>query len=306
MKFTKIFSLLLAGLFGVYSHVSACVSPTNIEGVAFTDKEELHFESLSALGSAGVDYKVSLNENGGKTVCYPSHYNADAMVFIGNVSLLYKQDVTLNCLGIIIPLADDMLNNHTPVPLEMFDFTKAVKVELEWLMEHGILNINHDKIDSISKGLGGQDNGSVQYWTKQHATLHYNSWYTYNAENGEWEGGATDGVNGIVKSVNGCSVIQIPEIYKFDKVPVKDARNGSADMNDFFIDVQGRTLFVDGSENFTAVQISVVSASGRVMKVFNNAHIRKGRLALNDIARGIYIISCKYNGTTLNRSVFIQ
>jgi hypothetical protein len=208
-------------------------------------------------------------------------------------------------MGITIPMTDEMLNKHAPVPLEIFDFPKAVKVELEWLVKYGILIINQDKIDSISKGLIAQNNGGVQYWTKQHRTLQYNNWYTYNAESGEWAEDSINGING-VKSVYGCSVIQIPEIYKFDKVSVKQARNSIADMYNIAINVQGRTIFIDGSKDFTAVQISIVSASGKVMKVFNNASVNRKRLVLNDIARGIYFISCKYNGTTLNRSIFIQ
>lgn len=305
MKYRTKCSLLLAGLLGIYSHVSACVSPSNIEGVAFTDNEQLNLESLSVLGDTGVDYKVLLNESGGTTVCYPSHYNANGMVFIGNVGLMYMSEVTLNCLGIIIPQTESMMNN-APVPVEEFDFPKAVKVELEWLAENGVINTDQEMIDSIYKELGEQQNGGVQYWTKQHSTLQYNSWFTYDAELGLWRDGETEGVNGVVQDVHGCSVIKIPEIDKFDGVPVKETKNRSAVMNNIVINVQGRTLTVNGGKNFTSDKISIVAVSGRVMKVFKNTHTGQNQLTLNDIAPGTYIISCRYNGTTFNRSVFIQ
>lgn len=100
--------LLIVGLLSVYLPVSACLGPSNIEGVAFTNDEHLQLESLSVLGDSGVHYKVLLNENGGKTVCYPSHYNADGTVFIGNVGLVYTTEMTLNCMGIVVPQAESL------------------------------------------------------------------------------------------------------------------------------------------------------------------------------------------------------
>ena len=62
-----------------------------------------------------------LNENGGKTVCYPSHYNVDGTVFIGNVGLVYTTEMTLNCMGIIVPQAESLTNNAS-ITVEEYDF----------------------------------------------------------------------------------------------------------------------------------------------------------------------------------------
>lgn len=295
--------LLIVGLLSVYLPVSACLGPSNIEGVAFTNDEQLQLESLSVLGDSGVHYKVLLNENGGKTVCYPSHYNADGTVFIGNVGLVYTTEMTLNCMGIVVPQAESLTNN-APIPVEEYDFPMAVKVELQWLTEHGIMDISQNLIDTIYKKLSEQQNGGVQYWTKQSTTLQYNKWFDYDKIQGSW-GGEVDGVNG-VKGVRGCLAIQLPEIEKFNNVPVREQRCRSAAINDIVVNVQGRTITVNGGIGFTADKISVISVSGRIMRVFKNTHTDNGRLTLNDIAPGAYVISCKYGGMTVNRAVFIQ
>ena len=62
------------------------------------------------LGDSGVHYKVMLNENGGKRFVI-SHYNVDGTVFIGNVGLVYTTEMTLNCMGIIVPQAESLTNN---------------------------------------------------------------------------------------------------------------------------------------------------------------------------------------------------
>lgn len=295
--------LLIVGLLSVYLPVSACLGPSNIEGVAFTNDEHLQLESLSVLGDSGVHYKVLLNENGGKTVCYPSHYNADGTVFIGNVGLVYTTEMTLNCMGIVVPQAESLTIN-APIPVEEYDFPMAVKVELQWLAEHGIMYISQNLIDTIYKELSEQQNGGVQYWTKQSATLQYNKWFVYDKIQGSW-GGEADGING-VKGVRGCLAIQLPEIEKFNDVPVREQKNRSAAMNDIVINVQGRTITVNGGNNFTANKISVISVSGRIMRVLKNTNTGKNRLTLNDIAPGAYVISCKCGGMTVNRAVFIQ
>jgi hypothetical protein len=291
--------LLLVGLLSVYLPVSACLAPPNIEGVAFTNDEQLNLESLSVLGDSGVHYKVMLNENGGKTVCYPSHYNADGTVFIGNVGLLYESEMTINCMGIVVPQPESL--NTSAIPVEEYDFPMAVKVELEWLVEKGIIDISQDLIDTIYEKLGEQQNGGFQYWTQQGMALQYNRWFIYDKIHGSW-GGESDGVNG----VRGCLAIQLPGIEKFDNVSVREQKNRSAVMNDIVINVQGRTITVNGGNDFTADKISVISVSGRIMRVFKNTHTGKNRLTLNDIAPGAYVISCKYRGMTVNRSVFIQ
>ena len=60
--------------------------------------------------------------------------------------------------------------------------------------------------------------------------------------------------------------------------------NKSVAMNDIVINVQGRTITVNGGNNFTADNISVISVSGRIMRVFKNTHTGKNQLTLNDIA----------------------
>lgn len=188
----------------------ACLSPTNIEGVAFTDGEEIDLEVLTAMGEEGVNYVID-GEEPHIAVRYLSHYNPKAMVYVGNYGLSYQQDVRMNCMGVILPVEEGQ-DPFEPVERSEFDFAAAVRAELQWLVDHGVLDLAPAKIAVIDSALSAAANGGVQYWTHAGTVLGYNSWYEYDEQRGTWAGG--EGAKGEpqavrgVDAVNGCSVVE--------------------------------------------------------------------------------------------------
>jgi hypothetical protein len=304
---SKAIGLIVSGLICVTSHVTACIGPTNIEGVAFTKNETFNFESLSCLGKDGINYKVALTDKGGTTVSYSSHYDPKAMVFFGNVGMSFQQDIMVNCLGIILPLSEEMLSNRTPVTKEMFDFAKAVKVELKWLVHQKVLTMDTTLIDSIGAALENVINGGIQYWTLQKNTLTYNSWYNYDIQSGVWAVNGADGVKGVnsVRGVNGCSGVQIPTVENFTPVSVKEVVHSSSEQSKPFLSVSDKTIHINGIQSNQTVNIQVVSITGRVMHSFSVYGNASQKFETHNLVPGAYLIKCTIGGLNLSKSVMV-
>jgi hypothetical protein len=181
-----------------------CVSPGNIEGVAFTSGEELNLQKLTQFGTENVNY-LKDGEEPNIGIRYISHYDPRAMVFIGTYGLSYQQNVRLNCMGVILPGVDST-NPAVRIPVSDFDFAAAVKTEIVWLSYIGVIGISNEAIEKIDSALRASDNGGVQYWTHAESVLGYNSWYTNDTLSGVW--GSTLSAVRSANSVKGCSVIQ--------------------------------------------------------------------------------------------------
>jgi hypothetical protein len=177
-----------------------CMSPANLEGVAFTSGETLHVENLMKLGMENINYFKDGNDSA-VGIRYISHYDSRAMVFVGTYGMSYQQSLPLNCMGVIFPLDSALQKIDTNV----FDFATAVKTELEWLVAQKVLTLSAETMFRIDSALSKASNGGVQYWTHAGTVLGYNSWYSYDTLMGNW--GGVDGVRG-VKGVYGCSVIK--------------------------------------------------------------------------------------------------
>jgi hypothetical protein len=176
-----------------------CVSPTNLEGVAFTAAEMLNIENLTKLGTENINYFKDGNDTA-VGIRYISHYDSRAMVFVGTYGMSYQQNMPLNCMGVIFPID----SARQKIDTIMFDFAAAVKTELEWLIAQKIVALSAETMFKIDSALSKASNGGVQYWTHAGTVLGYNSWYSYDTLMGNW--GGTDGVRG-VNGVYGCSVI---------------------------------------------------------------------------------------------------
>ncbi|HEX2959949.1 MAG TPA: hypothetical protein VHO70_24145 [Chitinispirillaceae bacterium] len=298
---------LLAAALHIGSSVSACVGPTNVEGVAFTNGEKLNFESLSPLGTSGVNYQIAMSDNGGTTVSYPSHYDGKVMAFFGNIGTSYQQDLTINCFGIIYPLSEETQSSHTTISKDVFDFTAAVKVELDWLSTHNILKIEQAAIDTIVASLGNAINGGVQYWTLHKKTLGYNSWYTNDSLNGTWGGNDMDGINGVksVRGINGCSGIQIPAFEILQPVAVKERSQQISNKQNIRFSISGHTLKTQSLQANTPIDIKIVSVTGKVMQSFSVNGSSHHQIDLGNIVPGTYLIRSVISGTTLNNAVII-
>ncbi|MDO5575867.1 MAG: hypothetical protein Q4F84_02200, partial [Fibrobacter sp.] len=153
----------------------ACLGPTNVSGVAFTNGEKINL-NLDVFGVKGENYSVEIKENGGTTVSYPSHYDPTAMAFIGDAGVSYQNKMRLECMGIIYPQILPLESAYEEITKEKFDFIAAIRVELEWLVANNILLIEKSAIDTIIAGFKKSQNGGVQYWTLQKEALGYNSW----------------------------------------------------------------------------------------------------------------------------------
>jgi hypothetical protein len=188
----------------LFSMAWPCVSPANIEGVAFTLGEQLNAQKLIQCGTENVNYlKDGAEPDIG--IRYISHYDPRAMVFIGNYGLSYQQNVRVNCMGVVLPLTDSA-NPTIRIDASVFDFAAAVKAELVWLSSNGIVDIAVETIEKIDSTLHASGNGGVQYWTHAKSVLGYNSWYVKDTLTGLW-GSSGLGINGVY-AVKGCSVIQ--------------------------------------------------------------------------------------------------
>lgn len=106
-----------------------CISPTNLEGVAFTSGETLHVETLMSLGTENVNYFKDGNDTA-VGIRYVSHYDQRVMVFIGTYGMSYQQNLPLKCMGVIMPIDSSYLMIDTA----SFHFSMAVRTELEWLI----------------------------------------------------------------------------------------------------------------------------------------------------------------------------
>jgi hypothetical protein len=183
----------------------ACVSPANIEGVAFTSGETIDLQKLMDLGVENVNYMTD-----GKApdigVRYRSHYDSRAMVYVGRYGMSYQQNVIMNCMGVVLPLPDSA-KEYSPISRDEFDFGAAVKTELAWLASKGIVALTAGTIDTIAAALDASFNGGVQYWTHADQVLGYNSWYVQDTLTGVWSSGGVRDVNGVY-AVQGCSIIQ--------------------------------------------------------------------------------------------------
>ncbi len=183
---------------------SPCISPVNIEGVAFTAGETLNLQKLILFGKENVNFlKDGAEPDVG--IRYISHYDPRAMIFIGNYGLSYQQNMRVNCMGVVLPLPDSA-NPTSKIEIPVFDFAAAVKAELVWLSANGIVDITGENIEEIFTALHASGNGGAQYWTHAKTVLGYNQWYVKDTLTGVWGSSGAD-VNG-VRSVKGCSVIQ--------------------------------------------------------------------------------------------------
>lgn len=204
----RVLNLIVICILTAQAFVQACPSPGNIEGVAFTDGEILNPEKLEEIGTENVSYYKD-GDAPHVAIRYAGHYDPRTTVYIGNYGLSYQQDVYMNCMGIVYPVDGDA---YEPIDVSVFDFAEAVRVELVWLSDIGVIRLTPEMIEAIDSALGASSNGGVQYWTHAESVMGYNSWYEYDEVSGVWGGG--DGVYGGVNSVRGvdgvkgCSVVQ--------------------------------------------------------------------------------------------------
>jgi hypothetical protein len=226
------------------------------------------------------------------------------MIFIGNYGLSFQQSIKLNCMGVILDQSK-YTDIHKTIDKNIFNFAEAIKTELIWLKQNGVLSLTDNHILTIFDSLSKTPNGGVQYWTKQNKVLGYNSWYTMDTQSGVWSTNDADGVNAVRES-NGCSAVsadfELPSeqlgttSVKFTKVKssnsfkiseisntklqiqFKNAIESRADLS--LINVSGKVFAAisaqKGAVNAT-VSLSGIQSSGLYYLVINSA-VSKVRL----------------------------
>lgn len=284
----------------------ACLGPSNVSGVAFTNGEKFNL-NLTAFGTEGVNYEVDIKKNGGTTVSYASHYDPKAMVFIGDAGISYQEEMRLKCMGVVYP-QEQLLTlepTYEEIRKEDFDFTAAIKAELEWLVECNILLIEKSAINSIISGFARSSNGGIQYWTLQKKALGYNSWYTY--DDTTWIGIDVNGVKETPITVREttCSGIDIPEYHSFVPVSVKKINNLSKNTQNYNFRIFGKSVRIEGLQHNQHLSGTVVSITGKVMSTFFVNGNSQNSIDLSNLAPGTYFLKCNNKGQAINKSVVI-
>ena len=279
----KIIMLLIAGI--TAGAAWCCMPPSNMEGVAFTSRESLDLTKFTTLGTDGIHFKRDSTE-AGIAVRYRSHYSDNAMVFVGMYGLTYQQSLRLNCMGII---ADTDRFGSGSIDKKTFDFAQAVRIELTWMLEQGIVAIDKETIVAIFDSLNKSSNGGVQYWTLQKHVLGYNSWYEKDTETGVW---GTDNING-VRSVKSAACSGINAEYKaftrsLDQVLIKNMPAQS--VSTFHITRSTNTsLTITPWNNID--KVNIVDMSGKICPVRTTATTSGIMVSFNtQIVPGIYFL----------------
>jgi hypothetical protein len=203
-------------------------------------------------------------------------------------------------------LPEEMMSSHSPISKEMFDFTAAVKAELEWLSAHKIIAIDNAAISTIAESLKSANNGGMQYWTFQKRALAYNSWYTYDTLHGTWSGVDLD-INSVksVRGINGCSGIQIPAFETLQPVAVNKRVQQSENGKEIQFSVSGQTLKIQGLQSNQYTHMKVVSITGKVVKSFFVKGNADHQIELGNVVPGTYLINASALGIIHNQSVII-
>jgi hypothetical protein len=274
----------------------ACIGPSNIEGVAFTNGETLNLEALAALGEEGSQYLLD-NENNQQGMRYVSSYNPDAVVYVGTYGMSYLAGKALQCMGIIVPPAEGA-DSYARIAREQFNFAEAVCHELRWLKRMGVVTIDSQTLAVIDSTLKAVNNGGLQYWTHARAVLGYNSWYEFDPLVGSWRVEGTNGVKGVrgadVSAVAGCSVIHPGSgkpLLPLSTPPVQASRA--------MVRPQFGVVAAGGRVRVTLAQPA--QAAGEV-RLFNAAGVLLGRTA---VGVGAQSISCHLPGAAVGM-VFVS
>lgn len=267
-----IFCACLVLLSSVVFRGWGCLAPSNLQGVAFTNEERVNIELLQSMGIEGESYLVD-----GKApevaVRYRSHYDERAMVYVGTYGLSYQEDVPLTCMGVVLDpsILQDL---YQPPSVEVFDFTQAVVTEINWLVEQGILELSEETVQKIAAALGQASNGGVQYWTLQEDVLAYNSWYSYDDQNGVWGSKGARGVEG-VDAVNGAGCAAISPQFETVSAPLAgaspvapDDRGMNAERLTISPTVNGEAVFHLSRPSHKPLFARMVSLNGKVVAQF--------------------------------------
>lgn len=264
-------------LLAIYAAASwACVSPGNLQGVAFTDGETLDFDALASMGEENVNYFLDGTEPhiGFR---FRSHYDPRAMVYVGNYGLSYMSDVYLNCMGVVLPeaeLPDSLDPLYSGITVAMFDFNAAVLAEVEWLVDNGILGLSSDGLQELRRVFTEPDtsmhvsNGGMQYWTLQNTFLGYNSWYDYDDQGGVWGVDGPNAVRGVYS--DGCSVVSVETALPSSELGSASVHGshgmpaGARPGMQLIRDNRGTTVFLNDSH--TGGVLSLLDARGVVVQ----------------------------------------
>jgi hypothetical protein len=128
-------------------------------GVTWNKGEAARFAVIERLNGHGVEYAKCADDLGSRYV-YRSHYNTKALVQIGNFRM--GSIPRENCMVILVDDPEDRVR---------FNFAKAVRTELDWLKETGVVTMSLYEREDAENSLA--DQGYGQYWTALRKVLPY-------------------------------------------------------------------------------------------------------------------------------------
>lgn len=133
--------------------VYACQDPDNVFAVVFNNGESLDISVIEQMGEEGVSYLKNGIPSGIVMYTFRSHYNQSIMV-----------QVSKNVVNFTI--------DTTAVKLNQISFGDCIDNELTWLVNAGILAMDHVKRDKIKQSFEKIQTGSYNYWTKEDTLVH--------------------------------------------------------------------------------------------------------------------------------------
>ena len=187
----------------------ACFNPADqwAAGIIWNDCESVDFMYIDSMGKKDINY-FFFRESIAEPKIYESmkwtfrsHYDsAHAMVYLGYF-VLYSNAGKSNSSEYgnydVFPRMAVILDSTQDANL--FDFSKAIETELQWLVYYGILRMSSEAIQKAVDSLKTH-HGNAQYWTHQSNVLSYNSWYDKDTQTGIWS------VNGVKTLRSGCGL----------------------------------------------------------------------------------------------------
>jgi len=291
--------------------VWACVPPNNIHGIVFTSDEPMHSEVIEQFGDVDVNYfKDDDAEHVGYR--YRSHYDSDAMVYVGSYELSFSPGVYVTCLGVVVPdslLPDSINAQYDNIPIDVFDFNAALITEVEWLEEEGAIELTDAQATAIAGALAQGRNGGTQYWTHADTSLPYNMWYEQDTVRGVW------GDYG-VRSINqlGCCAIAVE--VGLPPFPLEAASSADAaavgqshGLRAISVRMEGRGLVVRLAEPVrVGGVVSLINAAGVTVARFGiRAGARQATISRDRLpeAAGRYVVGLDIGGQAVKRMITI-
>ncbi len=139
-------------LIALFTAVYACRQPDNHFDIFFTDNETVNLSPIEEIGEEGINYYREEYNAGMFSITFRSHYNPAVMVQLNQGGIGFVVDTSV-------------------LQIESFPFDSCVRVELDWLVDVGVLSIDLIQRQNIERKFSGGNAGGCIFWTRQNTLL---------------------------------------------------------------------------------------------------------------------------------------